>query len=235
MDAKTGMKELLAALYKAPPATAAEVETGRAKIRVLDNGLTAYVCGGEEICKFYSEAQALDGRRISTREARLLSWEELSVEEEKKARRGLAVIWQQAGLTLRQEILLWEEGELEVRLALHDEGKETATRYMVPFATPYPDGRGNLFSCHWIRRCCWFHTTTTCGFDMNHPYRPAGGRAMTSRRFMMSRPWRGWWLALWIFRFGKTRSAGPPTMREAFWHIAELRTREPTTSAPMSQ
>lgn len=142
MDAKTGMKELLAALYKAPPATAAEVETGRAKIRVLDNGLTAYVCGGEEICKFYSEAQALDGRRISTREARLLSWEKLSVEEEKKARRGLAVIWQQAGLTLRQEILLWEEGELEVRLALHDEGKETATRYMVPFATPYPDGEG---------------------------------------------------------------------------------------------
>ena len=53
MDAKTGMKELLAALYKAPPATAAEVETGRAKIRVLDNGLTAYVCGGEEICKFF--------------------------------------------------------------------------------------------------------------------------------------------------------------------------------------
>ena len=141
MDTKTDVKELLAALRKAPPATAAEISTDHGRIRLLDNGLTAYVCDGEEICKFYSEAQALDGRRISTREARLLSWEELAVQEE-KGQKGLAVFWQQAGLTLRQEILLWERGELEVRLFLRDEEKETATRYMAPFATPYPDGEG---------------------------------------------------------------------------------------------
>lgn len=143
MEVKKGFDKLLKELYKAPPAAVAQGEEGTAGAKVLDNGMAAYCLNGEEICKFYSRAEALDGRKIDTRNASLRSWEQKKVTD-KAVGAGLRItaFYQADELTMRREITLCENGLLIVQIFLHDEKKRTSTRFLAPFATPYPDGEG---------------------------------------------------------------------------------------------
>lgn len=142
MGEKKGFEKLLAALYKAPPAVAVQAEEGTAGAKILDNGLTAYRMGGEEICKFYSQAEVVDGRKIDTRNAFLKSWEQRAVSDRTGKGVLITAIYQADDLTMRREITLCENGSLIVQLFLHDGKQLTKTRFLAPFATPYPDGDG---------------------------------------------------------------------------------------------
>lgn len=142
MKTKTELKKLLAALYQDPPKVTARIGAGLAGGQLFNNGLTAYSLETEEICKFYSQAETVDGRKIDTRTAHVESIEEKSVEDVIGMGQQAAVIYQIDGLMMRQELTFYENGMLTVQVFLHDDREQTETRFLVPFVTPYPDGEG---------------------------------------------------------------------------------------------
>lgn len=139
MENKQALQALLAALHKEPPSVLTEVQTKKAKIAILDNGLFAYSLKGEQICKGYATAKTLDGREIDTRRAELISKEVVSDEMDCICVR---LLYQEGRLQLRQELAVYENGAATSQIFLHDEKELTNTRYLVPFATPYPDKEG---------------------------------------------------------------------------------------------
>lgn len=139
MENKQALQALLAALHKEPPSVLTEVQTKKAKIAILDNGLFAYSLKGEQICKGYAAAKTLDGREIDTRRAKLISKEVVSDEIDCICAR---LLYQEGRLQLRQELTVYENGAATSQIFLHDEKELTNTRYLVPFATPYPDKEG---------------------------------------------------------------------------------------------
>lgn len=139
MEKGQALQTLLAALHKEPPSVLTEVQTKKGKIRILDNGLFAYFLEGEQICKGYAAAKTVDGREIDTRRARLVSQTSCEALDG-----GVCVrlLYQDGQLQLRQELTVHENGAATSQVFLHDEKGLTNTRYLAPFATPYPDQEG---------------------------------------------------------------------------------------------
>lgn len=142
MENQEVLQALLAALRKEPPSILAEVQTKKAEIAILDQGLFQYSLEGEQVCKAYSQGKTLDGREIDTRRSQLLSRETFSFEGKLGNGVGIRSLYQQGQLQLRQEIIVYENGAATVQIFLHDEKETTNTRYLAPFAMPYPDGKG---------------------------------------------------------------------------------------------
>lgn len=155
MENMEALQALLAAFHKEPPSVLTEVQTKKAKINILNNGLFAYYFDGEEVCKGYSAAKTLDGREIDTRRAELVSSEMIlengadepaaddnSAGGKTVGQKGIRLLYRQGRLEFRQELMVCENGAATVQIFLHDEGEITSTRYLAPFATPYPDGEG---------------------------------------------------------------------------------------------
>lgn len=117
-------------------------ECGRAAAELLDNGTFFYLKDGERIRHGFSTADTLEGASISTRTAALQSRDTRTVQDPLGEGRQIVSVYRENGLTLRQELTLYREGDLVVQIFLKRDEGTVGTRYMAPFFAPYPDPSG---------------------------------------------------------------------------------------------
>lgn len=129
---------LLKALYKSAPQKVAGADAGAAGCMVLDDGYTVYEQDRERIIRFSSRAQVLDGRLIETTKAQRVSYQVTEKTDVLGSGKMITVVYEMNQLQLRQEVTVYEEGMMTVQIFLKDGTKETVTRFLAPFVTPYP-------------------------------------------------------------------------------------------------
>ena len=71
-----------------------------------------------------------------------VSYTHLESEDELGKGKKIISVYQEDDLELRQELTLYECGDLTVQIFLNGNGDKVQTRYMVPFFAPYPDASG---------------------------------------------------------------------------------------------
>jgi len=116
---------------------------GNSGIEVLDNGAFFYVLKGERINWAHSKAQVIDGRKIDTRNAKLITHTKKEVCDEIGSGTLIKLQYHQNSLELVQLVTLYKDKDyITVKIDLKDLTKQTKTRFMAPFDTPYPDDSG---------------------------------------------------------------------------------------------
>lgn len=125
-----------------PPRTVLREECGHAAAELFEDGTFFYIKDGERIRHGFSTADTVDGNTVSTKTAALQSREVTAVRDCLGDGKRIVSVYREKGLTLRQELTLYPEGELTVQIFLQKDEEAVRSRYMVPFFAPYPDASG---------------------------------------------------------------------------------------------
>lgn len=135
-------KDIRKMFLKKPVEVVEREAYGRTAVEFLDNGTFFYVKDGERIRHGFSSANTVEGKHIGTDSARLCHRETFESEDELGKGKKIISVYQEDDLELRQELTLYEGGDLTVQIFLKGNGDKVQTRYMVPFFAPYPDASG---------------------------------------------------------------------------------------------
>ena len=142
LEILTDCKDIRKMFLKKPVEIVERESYGRTAVEFLDNGTFFYVKDGERIRHGFSSADTVEGKHIGTDSARLCHRETFESEDELGKGKKIISVYQEDDLELRQELTLYECGDLTVQIFLNGNGDKVQTRYMVPFFAPYPDASG---------------------------------------------------------------------------------------------
>lgn len=142
LEILTDCKDIRKMFLKKPVEIVERESYGRTAVEFLDNGTFFYVKDGERIRHGFSSADTVEGKHIGTDSARLCHRETFESEDELGKGKKIISVYQEDDLELRQELTLYECGDLTVQIFLKGNGDKVQTRYMVPFFAPYPDASG---------------------------------------------------------------------------------------------
>ncbi|MDO4292449.1 MAG: hypothetical protein Q4C65_04365 [Eubacteriales bacterium] len=143
LEALTDQKIEAKQVFAVPELKVARREDcGRASVEFWENGMFFYLKDGEKIRHGFSCADTESGRHIGTDTAVLVSRDTEAVRDTIGDGVRIRSLYEENGLSLRQEITLYPQGELVVQIFLREKGAHVRTRYLAPFFAPYPDASG---------------------------------------------------------------------------------------------
>lgn len=135
MDTEKLSIEKAMALFMKSPSVERSFCLGRIRFDFYDNNAVGFALDEKVVTKFFSEASVMDGRRISTRTARRIGFEEDGL--------CLAVTYEENDLRLIQQLRVTPDSpyflaQASVKDLLEE---ETRSNYIAPLDFAYPDAR----------------------------------------------------------------------------------------------